>query len=63
MDWNSPAHALAKREPRRGERAILRVLVATPQVGGLRAWVAEVVGGAGVGSYGRQGFCGWLQAM
>ncbi|KAL4443466.1 hypothetical protein ABPG75_011203 [Micractinium tetrahymenae] len=31
VDWNNPAHPLARREPRRGERAVLRATVATPQ--------------------------------
>lgn len=33
VDWNSPVHKLALKEPRRGERAVLRALVQTPQVG------------------------------
>lgn len=32
MDWNNPTHPLARREPRRGERAVLRATVTTPQV-------------------------------
>jgi len=32
VDWNNPAHPLARKEPRRGERAVLRAVVATPQV-------------------------------
>lgn len=32
VDWNNPTHPLARREPRRGERAVLRATVATPQV-------------------------------
>ncbi len=32
MDWNNPTHKLALKEPRRGERALLRALVQTPQV-------------------------------
>lgn len=31
VDWNNPAHPLARREPRRGERAVLRAVVETPQ--------------------------------
>ncbi|KAL4858574.1 hypothetical protein ACK3TF_001528 [Chlorella vulgaris] len=31
VDWNNPTHALARREPRRGERAVLRATVDTPQ--------------------------------
>lgn len=30
IDWNNPKHVLAKREPRKGERAVLRVTVETP---------------------------------
>ncbi|PSC72469.1 Endonuclease exonuclease phosphatase domain-containing [Micractinium conductrix] len=31
VDWNNPTHALARREPRRGERAVLRAVVDAPQ--------------------------------
>ncbi|KAI3428040.1 hypothetical protein D9Q98_006426 [Chlorella vulgaris] len=31
VDWNNPTHALARREPRRGKRAVLRATVDTPQ--------------------------------
>ncbi|KAL4422229.1 hypothetical protein ABPG77_009704 [Micractinium sp. CCAP 211/92] len=31
VDWNNPTHPLARREPRRGERAVLRATVTTPQ--------------------------------
>ena len=31
VDWNNPTHPLAKRQPRRGARAILRATIATPQ--------------------------------
>ena len=30
MDWNSPTHKLALREPRRGQRAVLRATIAAP---------------------------------
>ena len=30
IDWNNPTHMLAKKEPRKGERAVLRVTVETP---------------------------------
>lgn len=45
VDWNNPAHPLARREPRRGERAVLRAVVETPQVYCLAA------GGAGGQGY------------
>lgn len=31
MDWNNPTHPLARRQPRRGARAILRATLATPR--------------------------------
>jgi hypothetical protein len=30
VDWNNPTHPLARRQPRRGERSLLRVTVAAP---------------------------------
>ena len=30
VDWNSPTHKLARREPRRGQRAVLRATLAAP---------------------------------
>ena len=32
VDWNDPTHSLSRREPRRGQRAVLRATVDTPQV-------------------------------
>lgn len=42
VDWNNPAHPLARKEPRQGERAVLRVTLATPGGGSLVVWNAHL---------------------